>query len=220
MDDLIALARSHLRQIETRIAVRDGFALPRTRMRHALPASARRNLVATRGRPLAADSTEGPMTMDDLIAFIRARLDEDEHIARQAAWAVADHTYAPADVDDQKTEMTGHWVARGVLGIHKRVTVSDPGWDPKVTDTVWSQVGDHIARHDPDRAFREVAGKWAILAIHHPTQHDYRKQVCNGCGYTGDLDEPNTDDINECPMLRVVASVYSDHPDYRQEWKP
>ena len=74
----------------------------------------------------------------------------------------------------------------------------------------------------PARVLREVAAKRAILAEHSPTSYPYDDEVgdesCTGCGLGGDEEYRET--INTCPTLRALASVYSDHPDYREEWRP
>ena len=68
-------------------------------------------------------------------------------------------------------------------------------WFPGEADGV------HVAHHDPARVLREVAAKRAILAL-----------ADAGEGYAYSV-----------AMERVVvqlAAVYSDHPDYRAEWRP
>jgi hypothetical protein len=61
---------------------------------------------------------------------------------------------------------------------------------------------EHIARHDPARALAECAAKREILAN-------------IGAGYSYTL-TPNF--ITH--TTKALASVYTDHPDYRQEWAP
>ena len=119
------------------------------------------------------------MTTEDLITKLRAALDEDEQRAKRAAWSVADHTYAPVDVDDEKIEMCGRWVSQGVLGIHKRVKVADPGWDPKVTDVVWSEVADHVVAHDPAHVLAMVASHREILELIQVLRDDYQDNVAD-----------------------------------------
>lgn len=77
----------------------------------------------------------------------------------------------------------------------------------------------------PDRDLREVAAKRAIVAIHRSraeVEMDpdcWKPLACHGCGYSGVCEDPDVEDINECPELRALAAVYSDHPDYRAgEW--
>jgi len=124
--------------------------------------------------------------MDDLAAFLAARLDEDETIARAAGscdWY--------DDIDD-----------------------SVPLADER----------NHAWRFAPARVLREVAAKRAILAAHraHRYEGPYPSTpTCTVCiterkGYQEEWD----DDEWPCATLRHLAAVYSDHPGYRQEWRP
>lgn len=74
--------------------------------------------------------------MDELIAFLNARLDEDEQAAADAAAILGD----------------GDWWRR-----HTFVAYSEPNGTPE-------QVSHHIARHDPARVLADVAAKRAIVA--------------------------------------------------------
>jgi hypothetical protein len=95
--------------------------------------------------------------MDDLTAFINARLDEDEAAAKKAielgagVWSLAPHF--------------------------------------------------HTARHSPARVLREVAAKRAILRL-----YDNPKASAHVSGLV-------------LAMVHIAA-VWSDHPDYRAEWRP
>ena len=120
--------------------------------------------------------------MDDLVAFLRARLDEDEAAAKtgsQPEWK-SDGPYLG-------------WVTGGIAAQFK-----------------WSTDAAHAARHDPARVLREVAAKRAILA-------EYLR-----------LAGIEPDDYPEDPAavaaserdVRILAAVWSDHPDYRREWAP
>lgn len=59
----------------------------------------------------------------------------------------------------------------------------------------------------PSRILREVAAKRAIIADHRRFMAEERRRM-NGW-------VPNEWDL---PTLKALASVYSDHPDYQQEW--
>lgn len=61
---------------------------------------------------------------------------------------------------------------------------------------------EHIVRHDPSRVLREVAAKRKAIATH-------RWHGPDGC-----------EEDRFCPLLTAMASVWSDHPDFRQEWSP
>lgn len=69
--------------------------------------------------------------------------------------------------------------------------------------------GAHIASWSPARTLAECAAKRAIIELAEGVETmDY--QIRNEWG--GDL-EGTGDDI-----LKALAAIYADHPDYRQEW--
>jgi hypothetical protein len=126
--------------------------------------------------------------MDDLTAFITARLDEDE--AATKAVAPLGHVFDMGGerLDDQFA--------------HIRVRHhSEDGRSYSQPDQPATR---HFARHDPARVLREVAAKRAIVAL----------------AGTPDDDDPyygGWDTVMEL-VLRNLAAVWSDHPDYRPEW--
>ena len=147
--------------------------------------------------------------MTTLIEFLTARLDEDERAARAATsgtWHAAPD--APG---------LGTWM----------ITAHDatPGGGEVVCEgdregggVIREQDAVHIVRHDPARVLREVAAKRKILAEHREEgRGDHRG--CAGCGWAAG-DEVRLNEVEECPTLRALASVYADHPDYRQGWAP
>lgn len=80
-----------------------------------------------------------------------------------------------------------------------------------------------VKQFDERRMLREVAAKRAILAehaIYEPGQYAGYPQFwsCSACGAAGygesyEVGWP-------CPTVRHLAAVWSDHPGYRDEWKP
>lgn len=140
--------------------------------------------------------------MDDIITFLNARLDEDEAIARGAAPGPY-----PRDADPP----LGVWLVQyGTEITGSGMTIYDEGGHDDAQAT-------HIARHDPARVLREVAAKRAILAEHkmHRTTDYHNSTIwyCAGCNWINE-----EDDTLRCDTTLHLASVYSDHPDYRQEW--
>ena len=116
--------------------------------------------------------------MDDLVAFMSARLDEDRAVAREAAG------------------LTECWVAEEpAIGV---VLVDG---EPLIEGHIAGLTA-HIARHDPARVLHEVAAKRAIIRWHGGLDADYDYGTF-------------PDDI-----IAALAAVYSDHPDYREEWAP
>jgi len=115
--------------------------------------------------------------MDDLIAFIGARLDEDEAAAKAAAEA----TGCPI------------WGIAGNISARASRTIVTSGH---------IEVGSeaealHIAEWNPARVLREVEAKRAIVLVASKVLGDGRLFV-----------------------LGQLATAWSDHPDYRDEWKP
>lgn len=117
--------------------------------------------------------------MDDLIAFVNARLDEDEAAAKAARGVEWDWRY-----------------------------VAQPfGERPSIAHTV------HIARHDPERVLREVAAKRAILAAY---EQEGAQPIHRPDPEVLTLIEARLDAYEDAVL--ALAAIWSDHPDYRQEW--
>lgn len=141
--------------------------------------------------------------MDDLTAFITARIDEDEAIAREAASAL------PRD--------EGH----GWTAVHRYLETHPASGESFIVDTSSElvatatsarsydrAVADHIARHDPARVRREVAAKRAMVERYHDAVDTQGEYGMDGSEWVAER------------MLKCIAGVWSDHPDYKQEWAP
>lgn len=72
-----------------------------------------------------------------------------------------------------------------------------------------SQLADDKRLAFTQREHREVDAKRAILMRHEPAT-TFDITVCDYC--EGSLDYP-------CPDVRTLATIYADHPDYRDEWR-
>ncbi|MDQ5861286.1 MAG: DUF6221 family protein [Actinomycetota bacterium] len=75
---------------------------------------------------------------------------------------------------------------------------------------------DQIARHDPARVLAECTAKRAILLEHPMTMTHWwpemvETDVCETCGDGVTVEWP-------CPTIAALSAVYTDHPDYQQEW--
>lgn len=132
------------------------------------------------------------MSGDGLVEFLLARLDEREKWARDRQ-AVA--LLYGAD--------SGRWVIE-----------PDP---------------DTVAQNDPAFVLADIAAKRRILVVHRssalledgtpdPDAPAWEAEWCRGCGF--DAFEEYACRLSECPTLLALASAYSGHPDYRQEWTP
>ena len=131
-------------------------------------------------------SRRGDVVSTDLIAFLNARLDEDEAAAKAVRqprnWHQGDESDPWASWD---RDMIYMWPPE----FHTPIE-SDKHWRGLQADD--DHLAAHIARHDPARVLREVAAKRAILDA---VGYDDREDVAGH-----------------------LAAVWSDHPDYRQEW--
>jgi hypothetical protein len=159
----------------------------------------------------------------DMAGFYAARLDEDEAVARAANVKQEDPEWWCSPV-----------IAAQAMGRHGAVTVrsrrdsavmarveSVPGDDYPDEITDGTAVAAHIARHDPARVLREVAAKREILAFifQYEAKIDGEWGCCHSAGAIrlGECPETPPEKID---ALRVAVAVYSDHPDYDEEWKP
>ncbi|MGW9299610.1 DUF6221 family protein [Streptomyces cyaneofuscatus] len=145
---------------------------------------------------------------DALVAFVKARLDDDAQVAREAChdlsgeWTTQD-TYPVAVVEDPES---GDAFAKAVA--------FDEGSPSE-------QQAAHIARQDPARTLREVEAKRQLVgifeiavrneALPHPEhiQGVYPPAVFIS-GYRAALEY----------TLRCFAALHADHPDYQADWAP
>lgn len=94
------------------------------------------------------------------------------------------------------------WVYDDTSGVGGIVyETGDGAW---IADKVGPVNGAHITRQDPARTLREVAAKRAIIDIltHRPKWVTPQDPV----------------PLPTLTALQHMASVYAEHPDYRQEW--
>ena len=133
---------------------------------------------------------------DNLIARLKAGLDEDERVALEAKTGYPGLCYH---------DKTGRWGFDGI-GVgdeNGEAVVEDHGSHPEITP--------HIARHDPARVLRWVKAAREILDEHRASDspHANGDRSCLGCG-AGSDGEMLVADVNDCPVLCALASVYGD----------
>lgn len=140
--------------------------------------------------------------LDALVAFMRARLSEDEkaaHVAGGGSWRWG-HGYGKMCNDPECSygelfadEPAGH---RLLMDVH--------GYD--VHDSFGG--AEHIARHDPARVLRDVEAK---------------RRIVQRCEYAWSrVPDEDWAAIATFLLLDVLdlASVYHDHPEFQEGWKP
>lgn len=121
-----------------------------------------------------------PTPVDDLIAQIRAAIDEDERMA-EAAFEQARHgewEYRPGSDD-------GVYAAGGAIEVFRS--------DAYGYTRLGNAYGQHIARHDPARVLRQAAAHRTILEIHSGP---------HSCGFS------DYDDADPCGTLLAFAEAY------------
>lgn len=149
--------------------------------------------------------------------FLLARIAEDEALAREA-------------IDPARPGTHWHWVNRETDEPVDRPTWEDPASLRTVEEfPTTSGVGDlpafpidyveadetralpHIARHDPARVLAECEAKRRII------EWCDRLDTIESSGPHDDLLYVR---IPASAMRLALASVYADHPDCRDEWRP
>ncbi|MCM3822271.1 DUF6221 family protein [Streptomyces sp. DR3-1] len=150
----------------------------------------------------------------DLIAFLRARLDEDEARARAlppGPWTWRKGEAATTSPGDALVGADGQPV----------LSASDP--DEYMAWIIRADGFDaYLQQVQPARVLAEVEAKRQIVGLHpviggweDEDGHD-RGLGCECCGHS----EEYSDRGGWCETLRLLALSYADHPDYREEWRP
>lgn len=137
----------------------------------------------------------------DLIAFLRARLDEDEARARAlppGPWTWRKGEAATTSPGDALVGADGQPV----------LSASDPD-----EYMAWITRADgfdaYLQQMQPARVLAEVEAKRALV-------NDYERFVAERRRMMGGWDSyPEVS-----PVLAAFAAIYADHPDYRDAWRP
>lgn len=134
-------------------------------------------------------------TVEALPEFLLARVSEDEVMARAALpgpWNVDSETYAEyiSNADNIPVISGGRW-----------------GGEASVFNDTKDAL--HVARWDPARVLAEVEAKLKIIDRHARVR--FGKTRCHSCW---DLEAEFP-----CLTLKALAIPYTDHEDYREEWK-
>jgi hypothetical protein len=168
----------------------------------------------------------------DLHAFVAARLDDMERVARAARdendgegdWSITQHG----------PDGLSRWPRLLWLNV---MDSCDPESMPPA-------MAEHIALHDPERVLRRIradrrildehASEWRTVEWPHDQNGKGEGLVCRRCqnaectewhpavGEAGVLPEgfvaPYV--LAPCRTLRLLALPHADHPGYREEWRP
>lgn len=134
----------------------------------------------------------------DVAEFAKARLDEDEAVAKAATpgpWLALDGGVQSADNESQ--------------------------WPVGETDSERDRADRvHIARHDPARALREVAAKRKRLTLMIEATAEMDKLLADE--HAGDVARAMAIGRARAATVgvKIDAEIWHDHPDYDQKWTP
>jgi hypothetical protein len=169
----------------------------------------------------------------DLIAFLRARLDEDEQVAREASRRMRDGWTPTGEhwqwvEPDRDQVLTLDPVAEECLNDYGRADLrsveeypvgSDLGDLPHFvvrSEEVRTLDAMHIARWDPARVLAEVEAKRRVIKLYENALAAQRRGSISLRNRT--QDEAAVDVLGEA--VKALALPYADHADYRDEWRP
>ena len=147
-----------------------------------------------------------------LTEFLLARVAEDEAAARLAV-GLKWHAQGGPDLrtipHDSPGSVEPCWfqIARGGAD-------DGPHADPVVGLRARLDSFRHIARHDPARVLAECEAKRRIVEEVVPHLEHVESSAIDGGMYDEDAPHAQRD------LLRLLALPYTDHPDYREEWRP
>lgn len=149
-----------------------------------------------------------------LTDFLLQRIAEDEEVARAAG--AGEHWHAEQDWTRRSTDWTVTTTSTRTLFQCSTEWIHEDGRGIGVA--MRSEV-EHIARHDPTRVLAECKAKRMIVKIHVEIDEAYtapRIRCCQNCSAYGEYPGEGW----PCATIAALVSVYADHPDFREEWRP
>ena len=136
--------------------------------------------------------------MSDVVAFIRARLDEQEAAARAATWP----------------DETGEWRI-AAAGMMVSVTTHGALRDLAFVDSPAEAALVHAAEHDPAWVLRQVAELRAVVDAADLGVSQVPRPAAGSVVSAASMGWVIGDAV-----LRHLAAIWSDHPDYDPAWTP
>ncbi|NWL13337.1 hypothetical protein DM793_18895 [Paenarthrobacter nitroguajacolicus] len=135
--------------------------------------------------------------------------DGTEQIERAGELTITEFLEARIEEDEQAAKGAALMMGGGAWGNDGTCVASgeDAFWVDGLHVQSPELVSEHIVRHNPARVLAECAAKRAII-------EDWEDPNCDGVWEGYDYGCALTTDR----AARALAAVYSDHPDYQQEW--
>lgn len=151
--------------------------------------------------------------VDELVEFLRERIAEEQAVAREAGgdvWTVY-CPYVPVMAGDDPEDSIRHLAGPSHAD---EASIADSKGDAVVYDegSPSPRQARHIARHDPARVLRECEAHLRIV------EHYTKEQWVISQGHRTEWTEGGQ--AARETALRLLTTIYADHPDFRDEWKP
>lgn len=147
--------------------------------------------------------------MNDLIEFLKARLDVDAEAAQ-----ATERADGPDTLEWRRGGRRRVTFDNGCTEDYESVFTGE--WDRILIARDSGALAAHIARHDPARVLRDIKIKRQIIS-------DYQN-VALSLAHTdpsGSIHDVMTGAVNTLGgVLRLFTLPYADHPDYREDWRP
>lgn len=149
--------------------------------------------------------------MDDLVAFLRARLDEDERDAKERRGIFP----SPGVNDDGSVCLHVRPGGNMVITWYRHPT---EGWDDMAKLRSWADTSNGWTQ---ERVLAEVEAKRRLIddVLLYEAKIDSEWGCCHNADEiaSGECEEISP---SEVPALRLLALPYADQPGYREEWRP
>lgn len=155
----------------------------------------------------------------EIRVFVSRMLDVDR--------AMADHaTPGPWRYNDQNVWIPKDDQGRFVVGMREEYVAAGPQQKPicvaatgPSSDAQSMMDARFIAYMDPSRLAASIASKTRLLDAHKTGDRSGTwSRSCMGCGLQGPNEWPVTDDLDECPVLRAIASEYRYASGFQDRW--
>lgn len=146
--------------------------------------------------------------MPDLHGWLTQQIDEREQLAE----LISSGGYAPNEWRIEPSR-SGRWTQ---IVAYSRTNIEPPEAAVRDSDQPVALVqtgrNEHllIVLHDPAAVLRRCEADRRILNRHrlNPDASWYRAAMCEGCGTYGEFDDPETENLNDCPELLDLAHAH------------
>ena len=175
--------------------------------------------------------------IDDLVAWLRVVLDEDERAAKRASESSPNWQYDGTNPRGPRVVVGRDTDDIWTRNINSAVWECDDELDGciELADT-WAAEAEHMARHDPAAVLADIAAKRAVLELHAIVWRDItwlereddqlaeaidELPVCGLC-VPRHSSFQSRDAVPEgpCRTIRLLATGYTERPGYDPEWGP